>query len=686
MIGGGRIRVFLVVGLLLSGAHVPGPRAGAQENHGARPVERSLPALEEQVPARNGRPSNVVTIAVEPYELRQSPRYVKTPEAARFGKTLQPGDRPIRAPRPAPRHPIEAYPSGTRGGVPEPSVAPLMRRFDTIDFDTNAIHTGSLFVPADSAVAAGPDHVVVATNVTLRFHGKDGSLDPANDMSLEDFFAGTGPRGQLLSPKVLYDQHAERFLVVVLEFLDLPLDDRPNDEVSSILLAVSDDSNPEGTWYLGGVPAKVTYFCLNVDPPGTGGDVNFWTGFPGVAVDEEAIYLTGSLFEFSSKLCLDNPTAFGGVRLRVVPKGQFYAGGPPLMSASVSPFGPAPDCFFELPFCIPTQPAHVFGDPDTIYGESNVFGTYLVTYSGLTDGTNEYLQVVRVDNALTTFPTFTAQAPLLVADVEDALGPLPDAPQAGSTSLIETNDRSVLDAVWRDDGGLYLTANVLPNAGPDSGQATAHWFQLDTTDPDLASMVDHGDVGGEDVAAGASTFFPSIAVNEAGDVAIGFSASGPTLYPGSFVASRSASDPPGSVGASRVLRHGVDYYERTFGLGRNLWGNYSTTAVDPVDQCFWAYNQHAIARGTPTTEPDEDGRWSTAAGYLCEGCPTEPLTLDLSGMTLSGKEFLGARNEIVAGDSVLSSTAKVEMITRAASFGDGFRVDLGGSLAVHSCD
>jgi hypothetical protein len=70
-----------------------------------------------------------------------------------------------------------------------------------------------------------------------------------------------------------------------------------------------------------------------------------------------------------------------------------------------------------------TQPAHVFGG-----GPSGV-GTFLVSYSGLSDGSSEYVQIVRLDSPLTS-PTFSHQFVNIgnIGNIEDFLG-FPDAPQ-----------------------------------------------------------------------------------------------------------------------------------------------------------------------------------------------------------------------------------------------------------------
>ncbi len=60
---------------------------------------------------------------------------------------------------------------------------------------------------------------------------------------------------------------------------------------------------------------------------------------------------------------------------------------------------------------------------------------------------------------------------------------------------------------------------------------------------------------------------------------------------------------------------------RTFGTGRNRWGDYSGAVVDPVDQCFWIYNEWADTRGTVIS--GEDGQWNTTVGKACTCRGTE---------------------------------------------------------------
>ena len=452
----------------------------------------------------------------------------------------------------------------------------LVATFDSTDFDTNATNAGSVFIPPDPHGAAGPNHVVNAANVSLRFHQKDGTLD--FDDSLANFFASLSPANATFDPKVIYDQFAGRWLVLTLERTTAP-------EGSRILLAVSDDSDPNGSWTMAAINALFTISL-----------VNHWSDYPGFAVDEEAVYIAVNLFTF--------PGAFGGNRLFLIDKGLgsggFYDGG--TLSSTV--LDPVPGGFFAST----QQPAHVFGTAPA------GVGTWLALYSGLSNGVDESIQLIRIGDPLGT-PTLLGQF-VNVANIDNTAAGMPDAPQSGSATLVETNDRRTLDAVWRD-GSLWVTTTVNPNTGPDAGQATAHWVEIDTTNLAAPARADGGNIGGEDIATSAHTFFPSIAVNDLGHVGIGFSASAGSIFAGSYYTNRRATDAAGTVRASRTLRAGLASYVRTFGGPRNRWGDYTGTAVDPSTGCFWFYNEHAIAQGTPTNPGPENGRWGTAWGLFC---------------------------------------------------------------------
>jgi autotransporter-associated beta strand protein len=497
-------------------------------------------------------------------------------------------------------------------------LAPVLTALiEGINFDENSTNTGSLFIPPDPHGTAGRNHVVSVVNTSIEWHTKAGVQQNSVRLGrnsggsiVGSFFEPLVPANATFDPKVIYDRFADRFVVVTLERTDDDDGSTTGDaaDTSRILVAVSDDGDPNGTWFYHAIDAKTLI-----------GGVDRWADYPGFAVDEEAVYITNNMFGFGSS------GTFGGVRLWIMDKGTaggFYSGG----AAAVTVHDP----YAGGGIATTTQPAYM-----NAAGPGST-GTFLVSYSGLTSGGIESVQVVRVDNPITA-PTFSQQF-VSVGDIDNTGVGMPDAPQSGTATTIETNDRRAINAVWQNNQ-LWMTAQVVPGSGPDTGDATAHWWNLNTTSLAAITVNDQGNAGAEDLGTDTFTFMPSIAVDAAGNMALGFAASNASIFPSAAYTGRTVADAPGTVQSTGTLASGLASYIRTFGGPRNRWGDYSGMVVDPDGTNFWMFNEYAITQGTPTG--GEFGRWSTRYGafsFPVSGAITvggtgfdDTLTITLSG-------------------------------------------------------
>jgi hypothetical protein len=99
---------------------------------------------------------------------------------------------------------------------------------------------------------------------------------------------------------------------------------------------------------------------------------------------------------------------------------------------------------------------------------------------------------------------------------------------------------------------------------------------------------------------------PSIAVNEFGNVVIGYTCSGPSLAPSGCV---SVGETVGGVTTFEnplVLQLGAGHYYVPDSNSRNRWGDYSATVIDPVDPCtFWTFQEFVAVSAVG----DVGGRW-----------------------------------------------------------------------------
>jgi len=451
---------------------------------------------------------------------------------------------------------------------------------------------GYAYAPPDANCAVGPTHVINATNGVLQWRPKDNPQDtPEFEEPLALFFglvASPTDYAYTTDPKVIYDQYAQRFVLVLIGgdlFGPAPW-----------LLAVSKTSNPNDGWWRhtfarSAVVSGITYY----------GD------YPGLAVDDDAVYVTANMFSAT--------VSYRGPYLWIIRKTPGGYDGPD--GAAIA----APYDLAGLGLGSTTmQPAHMFGAAPAGSG-GLPFGTFLVSYGGSQVAGIERIRVVAI-----TDPISTAGGPYFHSDVvscgniDNTTAPIAGAPQLGGLDLIDAVDRRVFNAVWRDNS-LYLGANCLPPAGPDAGQVTAHWWRVATTfdgvNAPAVALADQGNVGAEDLAPGTHTYIPCVMPDAAGNLAVGFAASGPSLYAGAYFATRKAGDPAGTIGPTCTLAPGVDYYYRVVPPStRNRWGDYTGLALCPVDEStFWVYNQYAGIGGFPDAPPTiGQGLWHTKLG------------------------------------------------------------------------
>ena len=469
--------------------------------------------------------------------------------------------------------------------------------------------------PPDPHGAAGPTHVVNVANRSIQFFTKEG-VNHRHE-SLVNFFQPLrpltperNPSAVIYDPRVLYDQFAERFVVVVAE--------RSADAIftSRFMVAVSDDSDPTGTWYYQSINAQTNI----VSPDDPLEVLPHYADFPGMAVSSEAIFITANMLSF------DDDEA-NGSQLWIVDKGLGKGG---LYDGGRSTFTQHdPGTITQVDYTVNMDnairlrsmyPAHIYGTAPA------GVGTWLVMYDGRTDLTNEFVDVIRVDNPLTnpTFRLFSVNVgdlePIIDPFTPFDLAPVPEAPQPLLNTTISVLDRRVYDAVWRD-GNLYFTTVIVPEEGPDANQTTAHWFRMNTTNPLNMTLADQGPIGGEEIAFSSFTAFPSIAVDVQGNMAVSYALFGPGIFPSAFYSLRAATDPPGTLRDAVSLAEGFDAYELEDPNQELVaWGRSSGLAIDPADSVtFWTFNTYSLPRF------DEDGRWGSRWGsFRLAGLPDLP--------------------------------------------------------------
>src|SRR5206468_590686 len=174
-------------------------------------------------------------------------------------------------------------------------------------------------------------------------------------------------------------------------------------------------------------------------------------------------------------------------------------------------------------------------------------------------------------------------------------------PQAGTTSKLDAiGDRLMFRNAYRRfaDGHESLLNNYTVSANAVAG---TRWFELQRTQPGNWGIFQQ------------STYQPdttwrwmgSIASDNQGNIALGFSASSSSINPQIRYAGRLATDPLNTLSGEQHLFAGTGSQSAT----SNRWGDYSDITVDPVDDCTFYYTNEYY----PTTS---SFNWRTSVGYF----------------------------------------------------------------------
>ena len=164
------------------------------------------------------------------------------------------------------------------------------------------------------------------------------------------------------------------------------------------------------------------------------------------------------------------------------------------------------------------------------------------------------------------------------------------APQLGTANTIDTDDTRFSAHVVLQGTNIWAVQTVALNNG--SGPDAIEWYRISAT---TGAVVEEGTISDSSLYY----YYPSIAVNESGDVVIGFSGSSASTYVGAYAVTGTFNGTTTTLGSPQLLKAGSGPYYLTNGGPSNRWGDYSTVALDPNDHStFWVVQEWASTQGT----------------------------------------------------------------------------------------
>ena len=207
-------------------------------------------------------------------------------------------------------------------------------------------------------------------------------------------------------------------------------------------------------------------------------------------------------------------------------------------------------------------------------------------------------------------------------------------PEKSGNPLDTLSYRLMMQNQYTNQNGresLWLTHTVGNGGSPNVAQV--RWYELPVTGGNVSTSPRQQATWGPDSK---NRFMPSLAVDKAGNTAVGYSVSDSSTSPAIRYAGRLATDPLSTFGQSeQTLVQGTGWQCCSFSDGtlNTRWGDYSAMTIDPDGCTFWYVGEYTNA--TPTTLKGATGNnWQTRIGSFelpgCSGTPPPP-----SGPTIS---------------------------------------------------
>jgi len=419
-------------------------------------------------------------------------------------------------------------------------------------------------VPPDPELAAGPNHLIAAVNSSFAIYNKSGSL--VGGPYEFGAFMNSNPNCNAFNfdPNALYDEKAGRYI------LGIDVDGY------YYCLAVSATSNPLGAWHI---------YAFHV----ASGSEFF--DYPHAGVGDNYIFAGANIFTSS----------FLESRIYAFDKADLYAGNPADWASR------------DLPTSEDTPaPLNLHGwDQGTWNSGANHYFITDYNYNGAT------YRVWRWSNPLSSAPVAVGVVNLQTATGVTGGYPI-DAPQQGSSALLQANDFRPHDFEYRN-GYAWMVTTISCNPGG----GTVNCLRWAKINPVTAAVADAGVLS----SSGQHRIFGNLAVNSCGDMVVGYTKTGSSMFPGVFAAGREDGDPAGTLQPEVQLQAGTITYT-AFDGSPHRWGDYTGMTIDPNGQTFWYLGEYSKNTGT------SNGRWATYIRALsypdCDGGGGSTLSVDVS--------------------------------------------------------
>ncbi len=424
--------------------------------------------------------------------------------------------------------------------------------------------------PADAMGAVGPTQYVVFVNGRLATYDKNtGLADGVLNVDPDVFFAGINNGSTTTDPRVRYDRLSGRWFLIIINT------STPN----WVLLAVTDAAS-------NGIISPSTVFSLYffaIDTPPPAIPATCFADYPTLGIDANALYIGTANFCGAQQ-------SFNSCDGFVVRKSSVLSGGPLVVTALRGLVATASSDGPVVPQGVdnydPAAPEGYFiGVSNTLFGR-------LVLRRVATPGATPTVS----GNINITVPSTTF--PLTVPHLGNT---------GGSKGNISATDDRLFAAHIRN-GRLWTAHNISVNNVGSAAAVTrtrnaSRWYELTgVASPGVPSVFQSGTVF---AASAANTTdqphftFPTVMVSGQGHALLGMSTAGTNIRIDAARTGRLAGDALGSMATPTAYSAGSTAYNPPGdpgGTGGRRWGDYSYTALDPIDDMtMWTIQMNCDA-------------------------------------------------------------------------------------------
>ncbi len=412
-------------------------------------------------------------------------------------------------------------------------------------------------IPPDVYAAAGPDHIMQALNTEVRISDKEGVA--LFTTTLSSFWSSLPGSNNTFDPRIVYDPFSGKWIMVTPS---------GTGGMSRIYFAVSTSSDPLGDWNMYWFDPDVTNQTW-FDYPNLGFNKN-WISIGGIMRNAQFEAVEYVVF------AIDKQAATAGEDSPAVSKFTTTLG-----SAMV---------------------------PAITY-DTTVKELYLISTGDGNDNGYGYINLFELSGDVED-PDFELKgsvgvpAPWENWSYENHGDFLP---QKDSEYPLNSVDARMQAMICRN-GKLWAVHHIyLPADAPE--RTSIQWWQLDTS----GVLLERGRI--DDPDGGMSFAFPGLAVNAHEDMLIGHGDFSEQQYAGAGYSFQAYYDDSGTIRNYYEYKEGLAPYYKTYGGGRNRWGDYSAVFVDPEDDInMWAIHEYAEL-------PDGSDQWGTWWAYVMPSFP-----------------------------------------------------------------